>query len=376
MSQRIHSIDAVRAMALLGILLVHAHDGFNAYATPAPVDALDTILDWVYRNLMVRKAFMVFSFLFGLSFFLQMDHAMAKGIDFRGRFCWRLILLLGFGLLHSFFYYGDILVTFSLVGFIPVLLWKVRSKTLAILAVICLLFPVDLLVSLSGHVKEWWHLYDSLGESLHLAPMPDPSSASFWQMDSWNLSNGLPSCLLGVVFSHRIWGVLGMFLLGMLAGRSRLFEGGSRRLLKVSLWGLAGYALALLLYLVPGLGDYASLDWWGNTCYVIFFVPLLAWLFSRPWMGRLIVPLTAIGRCTLTCYMTQSIIMLWIFCGYGLGWGGHLTVAQIMGVAACLFLVQLVACNLWLRFFRYGPLEGIWRRLTRIGMAPNPPARS
>ena len=111
---RISSIDAVRALALLGILLVHSHDQFNIYFASLPESWLDPFTNWIYKNMLLAKAFLVFSFLFGLSFALQMSRAAVRGIDFRLRFCWRLILLAVFGLIHSFFYCGDILLIFAI----------------------------------------------------------------------------------------------------------------------------------------------------------------------------------------------------------------------------------------------------------------------
>ncbi|MBQ8900033.1 MAG: DUF418 domain-containing protein, partial [Akkermansia sp.] len=79
-------------------------------------------------------------------------------------------------------------------------------------------------------------------------------------------------------------------------------------------------------------------------------------------------PLGKLGRCTLTCYITQNIIMVWLICGYGGGLVGKLSIGGVMGIAFVLYLLQLIACNLWLRRFRYGPFEGVWRYLTRLGM--------
>lgn len=361
-------------MALLGILLVHAHDFFNAHAAVSPAGWWDCVLDWVYGNLLHTKAFFVFSFLFGLSFFLQMDHAEARGIDFRGRFCWRLVLLAGFGIIHSFFYTGDILLIFALAGFIPVLLWKVRTRTIVLLAVFCLLHPLDWAFKLTGNAGTWWDGWRAAVAWLGLTPMPDSAMATFWQMDSWNLTNGLFFSWLYTIFSHRIWDIAALFMLGLVAGRERLFERSPERLLRLSAYGLLGYILLLLLTLLPDAGFRSNLLGWLDISYVCFFLPLLAWLFARPAAAPFLAPLVSIGRCTLTCYMTQSMVMLWVICGYGLGWGAVSGTAGIMGVALLLYGVQVVACMAWLRFFRYGPLEGIWRYLTKWGMKGNQPA--
>lgn len=366
--RRIYSIDAVRAMALLGILLVHAHDFFNVRPAALPMGYLDVLLDWLYANLLHTKAFFVFSFLFGLSFFLQMSHAEARGIDFRMRFCWRLALLFCFGLLHSFFYAGDILLIFSLVGFIPVLLWKVRTGVIVPLACFCLLHPLDLFFKLTGQAGTWWDGWRVIVSWLSLTPMPDAEISTFWQMDNWNLSNGTFYSLLFTLFSHRIWDIAALFMLGLVAGRMQLFEGNPKRLLRLSAFGLAIYILLLLLSFLPDTGFRPNIIGWMDISYVCFFMPLMAWCFSLPGVMRRLESLVSIGRCTLTCYITQSVIMLWLICGYGIGLGKSLGTAGIMAVALLLYAVQLIACRLWLKKFRYGPLEGIWRYLTKWGM--------
>lgn len=369
--KRIHSIDAVRALALLGILLVHTHDFCNlANPAGAPPGAADGICNFIYNNLLISRAFMVFSFLFGLSFFLQMDHAVARGENFLGRFCWRLILLGGFGVVHSFFYCGDILIIFAIMGFVLVALWRVPGWIIGTLAGICLLQPLALYHAWAGMqgvlINEW---FPEMWRALGCTGAPDPQKASFWEMGMWNLRSGICSSLLYTVYSYRVWVILAMFMLGLLAGRARLFEGPKVRLLKVAGVSLAIWIATLIFCQTPaaeGLNDATNL--WKNAAFVGFVTPLAAWTLALPWLEKVAYPLTRIGRCTLTCYITQSMVMTWVLSGYGLGLRTQLSVTGVMTIALGLYVVQVIACMAWLHFFRYGPLEGIWRRLTRLGM--------
>ena len=94
---RITILDILRALALLGIVIVHTHDHFNLYLPMPPAEgwqaAANSAADWAYEHLFVSKSFLLFSFLFGLSFFIQLDRREQQGIDFRKRFMWRLTLL-------------------------------------------------------------------------------------------------------------------------------------------------------------------------------------------------------------------------------------------------------------------------------------------
>ena len=117
---RITILDILRALALLGIVIVHAHDHFNLYLPMPPAEgwqaAANSAADWAYEHLFVSKSFLLFSFLFGLSFFIQLDRQEQKGVDFRKRFMWRLALLFLLGLAHTLFYDGDILTTTSFIA--------------------------------------------------------------------------------------------------------------------------------------------------------------------------------------------------------------------------------------------------------------------
>ncbi len=369
MSQRIHSIDAVRAVALLAILLVHCHDSYSAATDGAPAGAFDLACDWVYEHLLLAKSFMVFSFLFGLSFFLQMDHAAARGVDFRARFCWRLTLLFGFGLLHLLFYCGDILTIFAPVGLLLVLLWR-HPRWAVGLCVLFLLQPFRLGEALADAPEAvlgaCYYSVSFLG--IQLSSMPDFATASWGEVAAWNLTDGSAHRWLFQIFSGRLCGVISMFLLGMLAGRYRLFEGTPRRLLTVAAIAAVPYALCLWGQEVAPEPWRELITWWGNEAYVMVLLPMLAWFFGHAGVLRRLRALTAIGRCTLSCYVMQSVIMCALLYGWGLNLASQLSVSARMGIGGALFLLQLGACVLWLRHFRYGPLEGLWRRLTRLGM--------
>ena len=131
---RITILDILRALALLGIVIVHTHDHFNLYLPMPPAEgwqaAANSAADWAYEHLFVSKSFLLFSFLFGLSFFIQLDRREQQGIDFRKRFMWRLTLLFLLGLAHTLFYDGDILTLFGTLGFALVMLYKCGTPLL------------------------------------------------------------------------------------------------------------------------------------------------------------------------------------------------------------------------------------------------------
>ena len=114
-NNRITVIDALRGFALLGVILVHMQQhysifNFGAFEPSEPLfPILDTWVTWLTRNVLMGRFINIFAFLFGMSFFIQMDRAAKKGIDFRRRFIWRMVILFLIGIIGSAFYSGDIL---------------------------------------------------------------------------------------------------------------------------------------------------------------------------------------------------------------------------------------------------------------------------
>ena len=145
--ERILAIDALRGFAVMGIILLHNIEHFNFYSFPessSPVLAhLDETLWDMLFFLFSGKAYAIFALLFGFTFYLQSCSAAKRGEDFKGRYMWRLVLLLGFGFVNSLFFPGEILVLYAILGFIlvPVRHWKNRS--LLILSFILMLQPVE-----------------------------------------------------------------------------------------------------------------------------------------------------------------------------------------------------------------------------------------
>lgn len=395
-SYRIHSIDAVRATALLGILIMHCNYGFAAVRSPSTEVCnifpqwLNSAVDLFVHQVLALKSFMVFIFLFGLSFFFQMDHAEQRGEDFRGRFCVRLFWLFAFGLLHVSFYCDDVLTLFSVLGFLLVLTWKVPVKYIIVVATVCLLQPFWLISLFTGNptiVQEF------LKEHVHITPL-FPSSGQSWSDIALNNVSGQYLCrwIYWELPSGRLMATIGMFFLGMLAGKSRLFEQKPAVLLKVACWGLVGciglgIATLIAFCIIWNPSELATMIVAKSDCvqgkaflrYMMFIInelsifivaPFLAWLYSLKPLSKLVRPLTAIGRCTLTCYITQGMIMTAFFYSWGAGMWGKLDYTACTLAGIILYSIQMVFCTLWLKKFKYGPLEGIWRYLTRLGYKP------
>ena len=143
-SERIVVVDVLRAVALLGIIVTHAEMGLLAGPPPGQdfmqFSELDgTVRRWLYI-LVESKFFSIFSFLFGLSFAIQLNNAEQKGTAFAGRFAWRLMVLFSaIGMAHQLLFNGDILMIYAALGLLLIPLGKVRSGVLLVVALLLLL---------------------------------------------------------------------------------------------------------------------------------------------------------------------------------------------------------------------------------------------
>lgn len=355
-SNRIYSIDAVRATALIMILFTHSVLGFWSNGNTA-VTALDFRLARISLHLTSDVGFSIFCFLFGLSFFLQIDHAAQKGIDFRLRFCWRLLLLLGFAVLDRLCYRGDILALFAVMGILPVIFSKLKTRYVVFVAALCLIQPLQLFS---------WCFHQPILADLYKPQAIDPATSTWWEIACWNVTHGFHFSAVVYATSGRYFAVAGYFLLGMLAGRYRLFEGGAAKIAKLILpLGFLCIAAKVLEHYYP---DCRSFHWWRCEAQMAFTVCALTWFYERKCIAPHLSALRALGRCTLTGYISQNAIMCLLLYPWGFGLGSELSLSGRVGVGMVLVIVQIIFFTYWLKQHKYGPLEGVWRTLTRIGL--------
>lgn len=390
--QRIEVIDAFRGFALTGIVLVHFLEQFVAGPGPEALTAAAhaTILDQVIAGLtgfLIRgKFFALFSLLFGLSFFLQMDRAQQRGQAYTARFAWRLTILLAIGLLHSLFYRGDILTLYAVLGFLLIPCHRLPNVWLLGLAAFFLL---------GGGRFVLFALHRDA--PLFVAEVNDPNSPAnqaYWQAIAtgslgevfWqNLTFGL---LSKAEFQFNIFGrgylTLGFFLLGTWLGRIHFFVDLAEK--KSLLWRGFWYALALTLLMVPALivifqalggadGPDMNTDRWlamlGLSCFDLLNLGLTALIllgflliYRREAGERVLRKLAPYGRTALSNYVFQSLIGTFLLFGWGLGYLGQWNNSILLLIAVAVLIVQARTSRWWLRNFPFGPLEWLWRSLT------------
>jgi uncharacterized protein len=389
-NNRIHIIDAFRGFALIGIVLVHMVEQFLAAAPTQEIRAgmvqgpLDQVVE-VFLMLFVRgKFFAMFSFLFGLSFFIQMDRAAKGGVDYQGRFLWRVSLLLVIGYIHSLFYRGDILTIYAILAFVLVPFYRVGDKYLLTFAAILLLgagrylvFAVyggGTILPFGGGEPELPHnmaYYDAL------------LSGSLMDVFSQNAVYGHLSKLEFQINTFGRWyQTFAFFLLGLWAGRLRLFERLDELHPRIKKALIVSASITLLL---PDrhLGVDVCIYQFGPVqlrardrvaVFLRVALPVLlcsfVLLYRRKSWGRILSKLAPYGRTALTNYVFQTLVGTFLFYNYGLGLLGAVSNSQALGIGILVIAFQIWLSALWLRYFRYGPLEWLWRSGTRLSWQP------
>jgi len=385
---RIDLLDALRGFALLGILLVNIR-AWSGWFMLSDIErnALAGGADgtWWYNFLIVAlfegKFYTIFSFLFGLGFALQLSRLQKRGLEGVAIFRRRLLILLGFGLLHmSLLWEGDILALYALLGLLLPLFWNWSDRKLLTAALLLILLPIPGFALLHAlGIKPDLGLM-AVGDRLFIALGGDLAQDKTWLLRedwrsffAWNLS-GPPFRFGGFFESWRIPKVLAIMLIGLWAGR-RLVAGqliADRKLLtRVMLAGLAiGIPVNVVYGLVGGLGqEEFGRGFAATVLYAIGVVPLgLAYAagFALLWRsgGAVLAQFAPPGRMALTNYLAHSLVGIVIFYGVGLGFYRSIGPWAFSGIALLIFALQVILSRLWLQRFAQGPLEAIWRRLT------------
>ena len=391
-AQRIVAVDALRGFALLGILIVHMVEQYLAAPPPAAwkdfgvFSTADRVAQAVDGLLFIGKFFPIFALLFGVSFVIQTQRAAARGLPYSARFVWRLLILLAMGLAHHLLYRGDILSIYALLGLPLVLFIRASDRVLIGTALLLALGGPRLLTLAWGAMTGGPPAMTMPGGPELDAYFAAVQSGDLRELAWRNLTEGFAFKMgfqLGVF--GRGYQTFALFLLGLYLARRRWHETLQerrpqlRRIVRYGV-GLTVLSAALAAGVAALLGAPASPETIGRTqafafltLFDLFNLGLAAafaagflLLQMRPGPGRWLRHLAPVGQTALTVYVCQSILGTWLLYGHGLGLVGRIGAATAMGLAVALFLAQMGMAHLWLRHFRYGPLEWVWRSLTNL----------
>ncbi|MDR1075654.1 MAG: DUF418 domain-containing protein [Xanthomonadaceae bacterium] len=398
--ERIVTLDVLRGFALAGILLMN----IECYVGPlnaglSGVDpglrGIDRLADALVYFFVQGKFYPLFALLFGMGFAVMAQRAEKAGRGFVGLYFRRSMILLGIGLAHALLIWsGDILVSYALLS-LPLLLFvPMRAWVLTVLGIGCFLVAPALLL-LTGMI-DWLTQLDPAGNTEWAAEMAAVRRSAEAVLASQQRAFGSGVYLQATAQRLRDLGrslqalfiiapqIFGVFLIGAAFVRSgaiaqpRAFP----RLFASLRWGAlpAGFLVMLASFLLTPYLAVGEVSLRICTAFALSMIAGLlmclgyvAWIVrmleARHWRGVL-TWLAPAGRMTLTHYLAQSLICTWIFYGYGLGYFERLPRAWQIPFALALFGAQALFSRFWLRRFRFGPMEWLWRSLTYLRWQP------
>ncbi|WP_434299214.1 DUF418 domain-containing protein [Corallococcus exiguus] len=409
LSERVHLLDALRGFALLGVFVSNSLSWFSgrsllpneqAQALAAPM--LEAVVRQLYAFFVDQKFVTLFSLLFGMGFALQMTRAEGRGTSIVPVYRRRLLVLLGIGLVHMFaLWVGDILSTYALVGFV-LLLFRQRSDRTVLTWVAVLFVVLPLTLSIAQRFgPELLHGKEA-AEAAAKATRDLEAAHRTAFLTGLSSESVLTSQKANALFAWQnlpnpgrpIWLciILGRFLLGLWTGRQKLLEDVERHrklLVRVMAWGLgvgsAVATLSLVLYLrsrgTPGgpWGQTSQPPWMvgmrtlrevGYLFMGCGYAAAFALLFQKERWRKVLGVLTPAGRMALTLYLTQSVISIALYDGWGLGLVGHTPPSRTVLMCLGVFAAQVAFSHWWLARFRFGPVEWLWRSLTYGRLQP------
>lgn len=377
---RVDVADVLRGLAVMGIIVLHSieHFNFSSYPdTSAQCDFLNFTDKAVWDGLFFMfggKAYAVFALLFGFSFFIQDDNQRMRGHDFRLRFCWRLILLFMFGNLNASFFTAEVLVLYSLVGFVLVLTARMSDKKLLVLAAILLIQPLPLYYTIRAALDPSYIPATIPTRELWAMTREAQLTGDFFETLKTNLWEGQLASLAWAWDNGRVFQSAALFILGMLIGRNRLFLKE-----KLHVWNKICAAAIISFFPLYGicnmLPDFIEnkglltqltliLKSLSNFSFMLMLVSGVLFMYYRTNMKSVLAKIIPYGKMSLTNYIVQSIFGSFVFYNWGLSLHDDLTITASCFVGIAFFFVQLCFCKWWMKHHSHGPLEYIWKRAT------------
>ncbi len=309
----------------MGIILVNVG---SLLAVPRPAsNSLDASY-WKLLYLFVEGRFYtIFTFLFGVGFYIFMTRAIAKGKNGYLLFIRRMTVLFMFGLIHVMFHPGEALTVYAISGLIILPFYKANRVM--------------------------------------------------------NLIVGLMMLIVFGIFSIKIFMVVPLMLLGIAAGQFRVFENLPQKRIAIFTGIMLFLSVAGLLYqaqLAPTQFAMKSEQFYLETqpffstgigigpIVSAFYVGCLMFLLQHRPFQKLFSPLKNYGRMALTNYVSQTVLI--VIAGNWFHLFGRITYLQSLYLCLMIYVIQLVFSVLWLRYFRFGPLEWVWRMATYLEIPP------
>lgn len=364
---RIVSIDIMRGFAIFGIFIVNMMAFHSPFLYLDPQQWWDGRLDrltYIFIDVFAQASFYpLFSLLFGYSFVWLREKAINRGLSFLLLAVRRLLFLLFIGLIHAFFiWHGDILFEYAILGFFLLFFLHMPGRTLLysglflygiptfLLNVLLAMSPTDGLNIFNNHATQ---------QSLEIYQQGTFAQITNQRITDWLVTNNLNN------FPFLVISIFSLFLIGAGVAKLKWLERPNLHRKKLSFILTITFVGGLLLKLTPYLFSREPLTEYlqesvGGVCLAIAYGLVIVKGSDK------LCPLAAVGRMSLSNYLFQSVVSTLIFYGYGLGLYGKISLFSGTILTSVIFVFQIAASHYWLRRFRYGPVESVWRKVTYL----------
>lgn len=380
---RIHLLDVLRGFAIVSIMLLHSMEHFDVYYFPENLPmwlkSIDKVIWETMFFLFGSKSYSIFALLFGVTFAIQQTRQREKGNSFDARFAWRMVLLMGFGLLNSAFFQGDVLAIYAVIGLLLIPLTKLSDKIIFSIAVLMMMLPYEWvnLVYAFQHPNEpiqdpiSWTYFGKMFEYI--------GEPSLWNTIVGNLTNGKIGVLRWNWENGRFFTILGLFLFGYLMGKRKLFEwsANSEKFWKSAL--IIATIAFIPLYIIQQQMDHivasdiirrsvATIETTlTNFAFMVILVSGITLLFYTTKMQKPLMYFSHFGRMSMSNYIFQSILGGAIFYGWGLGLYKYCGASYGILIGLALTIIMGIFCKWWAKHHRQGPFESLWHKATWLG---------
>ncbi len=381
-NDRIEQVDILRGFALFGVLLVNAlgyNSSFFDFGSfySAFTDNLNSSVYSFITSYGADKFIGLFSFLFGVGFSIMYQKNKNGESQFVFFYLRRLLILMAFGIIHIvFFWAGDILFTYSVIGMLLLSLRKLPSKLLLFISVFMYFFPI-LYIALNVSYPSMPNALSSTSSISIPEVIKIYSQGSYLDIFKLRLHEYFSFRNINLIYYAPK--VISLFIFGYLFHKQIFFE-------KINSAKKAYFILATILLLLGIALNTCTMEIsssiidmnkspYATTIYMLIFeitnvILILSYILIILTLAKMrlfvyiLKPLKYIGRMTLTNYLLYSIVFTTVMYDYGFGQFGSFQPWQLTVFAVLFFSIQIMLCKLWLQHFRFGPFEWLWRKLT------------
>ncbi|MET4558955.1 uncharacterized protein ABIA69_000098 [Lysinibacillus parviboronicapiens] len=331
--ERIVSLDIIRGLALFGILFINV-TAYQVIIEGGPMpdfSGINGIIDKLINIFVEKKFFSIFSFLFGVGFYIFASRAESRGDKPRWRFARRLFALLVIGIVHVFVFWGSILAIYAVIGFFLLPFYHAKVST----------------------ISKW--LFSLI--TVHVIAIV---------MQIFVPITGVVSTVCGLLGNDAV-AIFIMFLSGFLVAKadwvSHVREFSKQiKWIQITTFPLfIGFSIWIWFAAQGNDQNLQSILGLGVIPTTYFYLCTLFLLLENNWIAKLLQPIGRVGQMAFTNYWAQSFIGLGLISLMGLE---VVSPHHVVIIATLTFLIQIIYSVIWFKFFKMGPLEKLWRFMT------------